>query len=51
MAATGPPPPGPRRAADTDTNTARSPVTDAATPPAHAMICPCQRMPESSTTA
>ena len=42
MAATGPPPDGPWCTAATDTNTAGSPVTDAATPPTVALICRCQ---------
>ena len=51
IAATGPPPSGPWWAADTDTNTAGSPVTDAATPPTQALICRCQCTSESSSMA
>ena len=51
IAATGPPPEGPWCTAATDTKTAGSPVTDAATPPTVALICRCQKTSESSSIA
>src|SRR3982750_3822693 len=51
IAATGPPPDGPWCTAATDTNTAGSPVTDAVTPPTHALIWRCQWTSESSSIA
>ena len=51
MAATGPPPSGPWWAAETETNTAGSPVTAAVTPPTQALIWRCQCTSESSSIA
>jgi hypothetical protein len=51
IAATGPPPEGPWCTAATDTKTAGSPVTDAATPPTVALIWRCQKTSESSSMA
>src|SRR5918995_3974551 len=51
IAATGPPPSGPWCAADTETNTAGSPVTEAATPPTQLLIWRCQCTSESSSIA